>query len=217
MSFGFPSFEKPRLVSQTYKAGSNAQTRFALFFSGDGLKTSLANALSKKLSENGITTLRIRALNYFWTARSPKGMAKDIQRQLNRRLKTNPDDKFLLIGFSFGAGTLPFATNRLPIHLIKRIDCVALLAPPAHADFEFSFRSWFNLWTQDAQNTAIEISRLSLKVPVLYLRGEGDFIGPSESLTDSETLRIMTLPGGHDFNKDYDRLIQLILSSSAAS
>jgi len=25
------------------------------------------------------------------------------------------------------------------------------------------------------------------------------------------------LPGGHDFNKDYDRLIQLILSSSAAS
>jgi type IV secretory pathway VirJ component len=217
MNFGFPSFEKPGIVSQTYKAGSNPQNCFALFLSGDGLKTSLANTLSKKLSEKGITTLRIRSLNYFWTARSPKGMAKDIQRQLNRRLKSNPKDRFLLIGFSFGAGTLPFAANLLPPHLIKRIDRVVLLAPPAQADFEFSFRSWVNLWTSDALNTAAEISRLSLTVPVLYLRGEDDFIGPSESLKESKTLKIITLPGGHDFNKDYDRLIELILNSSAAS
>jgi len=138
-------------------------------------------------------------------------MAKDIQRQFRRRLANFPDDHFLLIGYSFGAGTLPFAVNLLPVDLTKRIDCTALLAPPAQADFEFFFRSWFNLSTQNALETAPEIERLSQNVPVIYLRGKDDFIGPSDSLSESKTLTIMPLPGGHDFNKDHERLTNLIL------
>lgn len=118
------------VMSQTYRADQSPQNRYSLVFSGDGIKTTLANALSARLAAKGITTTRIRAINYFWSARSPNGMAKDIQRQLHRRLKTNPDDRFLLIGYSFGAGTLPFALNRLPADITDHIQCVALLAPP---------------------------------------------------------------------------------------
>lgn len=213
MGFGFPFKDKYGIVSQTYKADPPGSNRFALFFSGDGLKTTLADALSRILSDKGITTLRIRTLNYFWTARSPQAMAKDIQRHLNHRLKSQPDERFLLIGFSFGAGTLPFAVNRLPFSLLERISCVVLLAPPAQADFEFFFRSWFNLATKHALETAPEITKLSESVPVLYLRGKDDFMGPKEDLSESPTLTIKDLPGGHDFDKDYGRLTDLILCS----
>lgn len=203
-------------VSDVHRAQQRVQDRYAIVISGDGLKTSLATSMADKLAMTGITTARVRSLNYFWSARSPERMAKDLERQLRHRLKKKPDDRFILIGFSFGAGTLPFAVNRLPEDLIARVDGVTLLAPPASSDFEFFFRSWLNKSTNEARATAPEIETLSGKLPVLYMRGEDDYIGPSDVLGLSNELSIITLPGGHDFNKDYDRILQEILSAFPA-
>lgn len=191
--------------------------RFAIVISGDGLKTSLADALSERLATRGIGVARSRAISYFWTARSPKAMSRDLRQALRRRLKARPDDRFLLIGYSFGAGTLPFAVNRLPADLLARIDRVVLMAPPETSDFEFFFRSWLNRSSNKAQPTAPEIQTLSESVPVLYLRGTDDFIGPRDLLTYGPNLVRHDLPGGHDFDKDYDGLIDLILAESLTS
>jgi len=197
-------------VSDIHRAPDNAQNRYAIIISGDGLKTTLASALADRLAIRGITTARVRAFNYFWSARSPKAMSKDLERQLRQRLKRKPNDRFLLIGYSFGAGTLPFAVNRLPKDLLDRIDGVTLLAPPASSDFEFFFRSWLNKSSKHALSTAPEIEILARKLSVLYMRGEDDFIGPSDVLTTHDQLTLITLPGGHDFGKEYDHLIELI-------
>lgn len=198
--------------AKLYKATAPAQNRYGFIISGDGLSTPLANALGHRLAAKGITSARVRAISYFWSKRSPQTLSRDLERQLRRRLTRFPKDRFLLIGYSFGAGTLPFAVNRLPQDLINRIDGVAVLATPESADFEFFFRSWFHKSTQNARLVGPELNTLSKKLPVLYLRGESDFMGPSETITPSDTLTLLTLPGGHMFKKDYDRLIDIILT-----
>ncbi len=187
--------------------------RFALIVSGDGMKTTLTTALTRRLAQAGFKAARMKAITYFWEARSPDIMAHDLERHLNHHLKNHPDDRFLLIGYSFGAGTLPFAINRFSKDLRARIDGAVLLAPPKKSDFKFFFRSWFNKSTRHALDTAPEILRLSEKMPVLYLRGEDDFVGPSSELKPSEMLTIKHLSGGHDFAKEYDALAKIILEA----
>jgi len=203
---------KRPFAAHLYKAVAPVQNRYAFMMSGDGLSTPLTDALCTGLSHAGISTARVRAISYFWSRRSPFVMARHLERKLRRRLVRFPKDRFLLIGYSFGAGTLPFAVNRLPKDLINRIDGVAVLAVPESADFEFYFRSWFNKSTKNARPTGPELEALSEKVPVLYLRGQDDFIGPSQTLKTSDRLILTTLAGGHMFNKDYETLVELILA-----
>lgn len=188
-----------------------ATNLYALIISGDGLITSVAPALADRLAARGIGSATIKAISYFWRLRSPKAMARDLECQLRLRHSQYPGDRFLLIGYSFGAGTLPFAVNRLGDEWKNRIQAVVLLAPPDKADFRFYFRSWLNKSTQNAMPTAPEIKRLSEGTPVLYVRGEDDFTGPSDVLMPSQNLNMINLPGGHDFGKEYDVVTELIL------
>ncbi|MGJ8563531.1 MAG: AcvB/VirJ family lysyl-phosphatidylglycerol hydrolase [Alphaproteobacteria bacterium] len=201
------------IVTRVLRKGAHKQDRFAVIVSGDGLKTTLATALARRFVSWGIGTARVRSISYFWSKKTPDRMSKDLARQLRKRLRHKPKDRFILVGYSFGGGTLPFAVNRLPEDLIALVDGVAVLAAPAEADFEFYFRSWLNKSTKHARDVAPEIELLSGLVPVLYMRGEDDYIGPSDVLNEGRMLTIKTLPGGHDFAKDYDGLIRYILDA----
>lgn len=205
-----------QLITQHYKAKAPVVPLYAIVISGDGIRTRLADSLCENLAKAGIGAGRARALHYFWAARSPKALAKDLAHSMRRRLKKFPHNRFTLIGYSFGAGTLPFAVNRLPDDLIGKIDSVALLAPPESADFEFFFRSWLNRSTPNALPTAPEIALMSTRIPILYLRGEQDYKGPSSDLKNLPDIEYTVLPGGHDFDKDYQTLFELILKNLSA-
>ena len=184
---------------------------FAVIVSGDGILTPLSDALCDGLAAHGIAVSQTRALAYFWSRRSPEAMSTDLEHTLRHRLRTYPDDRFILIGYSFGAGTLPFAINRLSGDLISRIDRVVLLAPPEDADFKFYFRSWINRASKDAYRTAPEIAMLAGVASVLYLRGRSDYPGPWSELEGVDGIECVELYGGHDFNKSYDQLVKLII------
>lgn len=163
-----------RLVTQSYKAAQPEKSIYAIVVSGDGLTTPLADHLAQSFSDIGIAAGRARSLSYFWTSRSPEGMSHDIARNIRNRLKKHPQDRIVLVGYSFGAGTLPFAVNRLPKDIKSKVDGVVLLAPPDAADFEFYWRSWLNKSSKHALDTGPEILKLSHAFPLLYLRGETD-------------------------------------------
>ncbi len=183
---------------------------YACVISGDGLWTPIAKFIADKLAKQGIPTARVKAIEYFWNKRSPQKMSDDLKAYMLRRLKVNPAAQFTFIGYSFGAGTLPFALNRLPSHLKKHIVNTILIAPPAEADFEFFFRSWLNKSTPAAKETAPEIQQLAQIAPILYVHGETDYIGARAKLTSIDSLTIISLPGGHDFNKDFGPLLATI-------
>ena len=192
-----------RLVSQSYKPTQPEKSIYAIVVSGDGITTPLADHLAQSFANIGIAAGRARSLSYFWTSRSPEGMSRDLARNIRNRLRRHPQDRIILVGYSFGAGTLPFAINRLPEDIKSKVEGVILLAPPDAADFEFYWRSWLNRSTKHARDTGPEILKLSHTIPLLYLRGETDYLGPSEMLKSESSLTYMTLPGGHDFDKNY--------------
>lgn len=186
---------------------------YACIISGDGLRTPLAIALANSFAKQGVPAARVKAIKYFWTKRAPKIMSADLRRYMTRRLKRNPRARFIFVGYSFGAGTLPFALNRLPFNLKKQVAHAILIAPMEKVDFEFFFRSWFYKSTSAAQYSAPEIQSLSLHVPVLYIYGEEDYAGPREDLSPCKDLQIICLSGGHDLNKDYNTLFATIVAS----
>ncbi|WP_017930318.1 AcvB/VirJ family lysyl-phosphatidylglycerol hydrolase [Robiginitomaculum antarcticum] len=183
---------------------------FAIILTGDGLWTPLATAVSEGLGLAGIKSTRIKSLHYFWSAQSPKTLMLDLAAMMKLRRARRPKCRFILIGYSFGAGTLPFAANLLGPAMIGAVDLAVLIAPPAHADFKFLLRSWLNKSSPDARPVAPQIAALSDKLPVLYLRGQDDYIGPSEVIAPHDKLKLTTLPGGHDLNGDYDTIARLI-------
>lgn len=137
-------------------------------------------------------------------------MSRDLKNYMTSRLKKNTKASFVFIGYSFGAGTLPFALNRLPLRIQEKIELVILIAPPAKADFEFFFRSWLHKATDKAKPVAPEIRTLSIQTPVLYIYGVSDYVGARAELSPNPNLRFAPLKGGHTFNKDYACLFDTI-------
>lgn len=185
---------------------------FACIISGDGIFNPLARYLAKRLAQRGIATARVKAIKYFWTKRSPKRMSRDLERYMTARLTNKPSATFVFIGYSFGAGTLPIALNALPLLFQEKIKGVVLIAPPEKADFEFYFRSWLHKVSDKAQPVAPQIQTLSRRVPVLYIHGADDYVGTRRDLTASDAVHIVSLQGGHNFNKNYAPLFDVIKS-----
>ena len=70
--------------------------------------------MAAALSAKGIPVVGLDSLRYFWTARTPEGLAADTDRMIRYYLAHFGKKRVLLIGYSQGADVLPFAVNRLP-------------------------------------------------------------------------------------------------------
>jgi Type IV secretory pathway, VirJ component len=116
----------------------------------------------------------------------------------------------VLIGYSQGADILPFVVNRLPPHMRARVRLTALLSLGVRATFEFHLSNWLSGDDDDeALPIAPELQRMSgMRALCVYGDGADDSVCDEAA---SSTLRAVSLPGGHHFGGDYDRLADLIL------
>jgi type IV secretory pathway VirJ component len=187
----------------------------AVVLSGDGGWAGLDREVAGGLAERGIPVVGFNSLQYFWTARTPDGTARDVERILRHYLAEWHRDKAILIGYSFGAEVLPFAVSRLPADLQERIRLVTLLAPGRKATFEFHVGDWLGLGDSGLLILP-EVKKLAGK-PLLCLYGKDE--DPKESLCPeiSPPLgRSMALEGGHHFGGGYQALASLILGDAPA-
>ena len=151
------------------------------------------------------------SLRYFWSARTPDGLAADLDRMIRYYAAHLNKKRVLLIGYSQGADVLPFAVNRLSKATRERVALAALMGMSEHALFEFHVSSWVSNDTSGPA-TMPEVNRIS-GVPVLCIYGEDE----SDSLCpklDPKTVRIVKRKGGHHFDGDYAGLARDILASA---
>ncbi|MGC1460477.1 MAG: AcvB/VirJ family lysyl-phosphatidylglycerol hydrolase [Steroidobacteraceae bacterium] len=180
---------------------------FAVLLSGDGGWAGLDREVARALSGRGIPVVGWDTLRYFWTARTPDGLAHDLDRTLDYYATAWHRQRALLIGYSQGADVLPFAVNRLPDTARSRIATTTLLGLGRNAAFEFHLSNWVG----PAAGLPIlpEYQKLS-SATTLCVYGAGD----KDSLcTDlpSGTPGTAELSGGHHFDGDYDGLARLVL------
>jgi type IV secretory pathway VirJ component len=184
----------------------------AVVLTGDGGWAEIDKRISARLAAAGIPVVGWSSLKYYWTPRTPEAAAHDLARILDHYGRLWSKSHFLLVGYSFGADVAPFLVSRLPPELRSRVALVSLLGLSEQASFEFHVAGWLGVQTGH-HLTVPEVSRLGA-TPVLCFRGE-DEADSACRLLRGAAVRTVTLPGGHHFGGDYERIADAILADLA--
>jgi len=184
---------------------------FAIMMSGDGGWAGIDQDIAAALTAKGIAVVGLDSLRYYWTARTPQGVAADTDRLIRYYLAHFGKKRVLLIGYSQGADVLPFAVNRLPAATKAVVSLMAILGMSEHAIFEFHVSSWIADDTSGPE-TLPEVNRIS-GMPVLCIYGEDEHDSLCPKL-DPKKIRIVKVKGGHHFDGNYAALANEILSAA---
>jgi type IV secretory pathway VirJ component len=183
---------------------------FAIILSGDGGWAGLDKEVAAALAKSGVPVAGLDSLRYFWSKRTPEGLATDLDRIIRYYAAHWNRKKVVLIGYSQGADVLPFAITRLPAATRKTIALSALLGLEDNAQFEFHFSNWLKP-SSNGLPIAPEMAKLDATTLCIYGEGEKDSLCPK--LSPGRT-RVVKLPGGHHFDGNYRRLAKIILDAA---
>ena len=189
-------------------AGAPPSKQQVVLLTGDGGWAGIDKALAAAFAKAGHRTIGWDSLSYYWTERTPDQAAAD----LARILRAQPaDDRFLLVGYSFGADDAPFLVNRLPAELAARVDHVVMIAPSFAGSFVIHPIDWL---VDTSHKTDVpskpEIVKLTAsKTPVLCVTPDDDHDTPCRDASLGMTM--LEVAGGHHMNGDYDAVAAKIL------
>lgn len=183
---------------------------FAILLSGDGGWAGLDKEVAAALAARGVPVVGFDSLRYFWQARTPQGLADDLDRIIAHYAVRWQRPKVLLIGYSQGADVLPFALNRLSPDARARVERSVLMGLGQRAAFEFHLGNWIGRERDDTLPILPEARRLEA-ARTLCIRGEDEDASLCPSLAPAHA-RQLVLPGGHHFDGDYAHLADAILA-----
>jgi type IV secretory pathway VirJ component len=164
----------------------SSSVRFAVIYSGDGGWRDLDKQIGEYFAAHGTPTVGVDSLRYFWRRKTPEIVAVDLARIIRHYQKRWNARQVLLVGYSFGAGILPFAMNRLPDDVRGAVQQVSLLGLEPHASFEFAVEGWLGGVSADAPTVLPEL------------------VGAE----------VIQTAGGHHFDGDYPALARRILAGA---
>ena len=178
--------------------------------SGDGGWARLDKEIARQLAQQGVPTLGLNSLRYFWSARTQDEISLTLRAMLEKAEAMWPGRHFLLIGFSRGANVLPFMLEGLPEDLRSRIARIALLSPARSTHFEFRLRDWFtNRAPEDGRPLLPAIKKIQGKnLLCLYGQEDLDTICPE---LEKGTAEVVAFPGGHHLGNQYTEVTREIL------
>lgn len=180
-----------------------ATAPLVVLVSGDGGWAEIDEALAEHWQRRGWPVVGVNALKYFWRKRSPDEFARALATLLTGYSDRWSPRPVVLVGFSFGADTIPFAANRLPEIPRRLLAALVLISPTEKSMWEAGLASWLGRDSTDAP-VAPEVARLS-PLPIMIITGEKDaeaFNGWAER----PGLRHEQWPGDHHLDRAYDRL-----------
>jgi type IV secretory pathway VirJ component len=114
----------------------------AVFLSGDGGWRDLDKTIGENLQSLGVSVVGWDSVRYFWRSKTPAQTAADLSAVIHAYSAKWHADKVALIGFSFGADTLPFVYDRLRPGLKQHIAMISLLSAGRAADWEIRVVGW---------------------------------------------------------------------------
>jgi type IV secretory pathway VirJ component len=195
------------------RADDSHAEELAILLTGDGGWAGLDQELAAGLAADGVPTVGLNSLKYFWTARTPAEAAQAVARIMRHYLAAWNKQRVLLVGYSFGADVLPFVVNRLPPDLRARVATINLLGVDSNASFEINIAAWVG---SDAGGppTRPEIATLGgLPILCVYGEGESDSICPGlPQSSDHIHVALAQIGKGHHFSGEYATLAQRILA-----
>ncbi|MDQ0395962.1 AcvB/VirJ family lysyl-phosphatidylglycerol hydrolase [Labrys monachus] len=183
--------------------GKNEGGPIAVLISGNGGWWGIDDGIASGLARAGVTTIGLNSLAYFIHHRSPDEVAVAVERMV---APFRADRPIILVGYSFGADVAATVYAHLTPELRERIHLVSLLGLSREADYAVGFMKVLS-----AQRRTIPAVAAISGPHVQCFRGadEGDRSGCSD--VDPQRVEIVTLPGGHHFDGNYDAIASRIL------
>ena len=183
----------------------------AVIISGDGGWASIDRQLGDYFSSQGIPTVGLNSLKYFWVRRTPDSAAIDLQRIIDHYSTVWQKKKLLLVGYSRGADVLPFMANRLPQDIKARVLAVALLGLEDSVDFKFHLSDWLGgSSNKEALPVKPEVEKLA-GMKVLCFCGESEDNSLCLRL-DTTVVKAVRMGGGHHFGGNYKTIAEIIFN-----
>jgi type IV secretory pathway VirJ component len=181
----------------------------AVILSGDGGWRDIDKRIGQVLAEGDIGVVGLDSLRYFWSAKTPEQVGRDLDRIVAHYQAAWRVHDVLLIGYSFGADVLPASYNRMSPQTQSAVVQISLLGLAEMASFEFHVSGWLGLISSDALPIAPEVARLDLgKVQCFYGEEEDDSLCRKPVLAGAE---LIETKGGHHFDGDYQALARRII------
>lgn len=183
----------------------------AILLSGDGGWAGIDEELAARLAAQGIPVVGFDSLRYFWTARTPEGIAADLDRIVATYTAQWKRPRVLLLGYSQGADVLPAALNHLRPETRRHLALAGALSLSQHAAFEFRVQAWAG--AAGDSPTMPEVERLADQQDRLLVVCGSEDEAAICPLLDTRRYRVEILPGGHHFDGDYDKLAAVVLGA----
>jgi type IV secretory pathway VirJ component len=199
-------------IVEVLAAKSKSNSTFAVLLSGDGGWAGLDKKVAAALAAKGIDVVGIDSLRYFWTPRTPQGLASDLDRVVRYYAAHWHKTGAVLVGYSQGADVLPFAINRLPPASRQLVTYAVLMGLGTNASFEFHVGNWLG-----GESGAIPIQPEAAKLQpnktlCIYGADEKNSLCPKLAPASVEA---HVMEGGHHFDGAYENLATLILERLA--
>ncbi len=196
-----------KLPAIDLKSTSGKPKALAILVSGDGGWRDLDKTIGEWLSTKDVHVVGLDALHYFWSKRTPQDLATDVT-ALVKEANPKGDLPVMLIGYSFGADTIPFAWPLLPKPLQDRTKVIALMAPGLTTSFQVTISGWLGV---DASGYDIPKAIAALPVErVICVSGKDEDASACRDPALKAFTHIET-DGGHHFDGNYEALAQQFL------
>jgi type IV secretory pathway VirJ component len=181
----------------------------AVLYSGDGGWAGIDRDVAAALAGHGVPVAGIDSLSYFWRARTPRGSALDLARVIDHFSNAWGRPRVVLVGYSFGADTLPAIVGQLPSAERAHVVRVSMAGLSGSADFQFHLSNWVDMASASAIPTLPAVAALKgLDMQCIHGTDDKDSICPS---LPSGLAEVIALPGGHHFKGDADLVARTVL------
>lgn len=183
----------------------------AIFYSGDGGWRDIDSEVGQYFQSQGIPTVGLDALRYFWSKKDQASTAKDLARIIEAYRKKWKVRNVLLVGYSFGADVLPSAYDMLPAADKAVVKQMSLLALTKSVDYEISVSGWFGAEGSYQGGTTLDaVAKIDPKlIQCIYGTDDDDAVC---SQLKSKGIDVVELPGDHHFDDAYDKVGEAIIS-----
>lgn len=201
-----PLFETP--AAGQAKAGDT----IAIFYSGDNGWAKVDRRVSADLAAAGTPVVGVDALRYFMRERTPSEASADLAAIIDHYTRLWGRSRVLLVGYSFGADSLPVIVEGLPPQTRARVRLVALLGPGEKAELVFRPTSWINLYWPGAVSVSGALATLK-DVPSVCIYGAQDPVSACPRFP-AGLIALAPVPGGHRYKGQYQAITSIILRAA---
>ncbi len=185
---------------------------FVVLYSGDSGWSATARGFSAELAAAGQPVVGVDALRYFLRRRAPEAAAADLAAVIEHYAAAWTRPKVILVGYSFGADSLPLIVEQLGPDERARVRLMVLISPADRADMRFDGLSWIDLTLPGARPLAPALLTLGA-IPAICIRAEHDRRAACDRFPP-QAITSVHLPGDHRYHGQYEAVAQIILSAA---